>query len=357
MDNADKLRAEIKRLGLDGFFITDPYNVRYISEFTGSDSFLVITADRNFFITDGRYLEQASAECAGYEIVNWREKELPLWETIKSVAEEAKITKLGFEAAGLSYGRYSGLSENIGFVEFLPFSGVVESLRAVKTTYEIECIKKAADIAGRAFERLLNDIRPGVTEKYLAVKLINYIWEYGGEVRPGSPSLLSGARTSLLHGKPSDKKVEYGDFVLTDFGAVYKGYNSDITKTVVVGKATDKQKEIYEVEKQAVDCQIKAVKAGISAREPYYASLAPMKDTEYLKYHYDKIGHGVGLFIHEVPFMSPKTEDFLQENNVITTEPGMYIPGWGGVRIEDMVLVKKDGCEILNKVHRDLIIV
>lgn len=357
MDNADKLRAEIKNLGLDGFFITDPYNVRYISKFTGWDSFLLITADRKFFITDGRYLEQASEECAGYEIVNWREKELPLWQTLSSVAGDAKITRLGFEAADLKYDRYSELSENIGFIEFSPVYGVVERLRAVKTGYEIECLRKAADIASRAFDRLLNDIRPGVTEKYLAVKLNNYIWEEGGDVRPGSPTLLSGARSSLLHGKPSDKKVEYGDLVLTDFGALYDGYNSDITKTVVVGKATDKQKEIYEIEKQAVDCQIKAVKAGVSAREPYFASVVPMKDTGYLEYHYDKIGHGVGLFIHEAPFMSPKTEDFLQENNVITAEPGMYIPGWGGVRIEDMVLVKKDGCEILNKFSRELIVV
>lgn len=357
MENVDKLRIRIKDLGLDGFFITNPYNVRYISKFTGADSFLLITGSKKYFITDGRYTEQALAECMDYEIVNWREKELPLWETIKAIAGAEKVVKLGFEGANLTYETYSGFYENIGSTELVPVSGIVEKLRAVKSDEEISCIKKAADIANRAFERLLNDIKPGVTENYLSTKLVNYIWEEGGETKFKSPVLVSGARTSLLHGIPSDKKVEYGEFVLMDFGAIYKGYNSDITKTVVVGKATEKQKEIYEIEKQALLSQMSAVKAGISAREAYFASTIPMKNTEYFKYHYDKVGHGVGLFIHEIPFMSPKTNDVFEENNIITIEPGMYIPGWGGVRIEDMVLVKKDGCEVLNKINRDLIVV
>ncbi len=356
MDNVDKLRMKMKDSNLDGFFITNPHNVRYISGFTGGDSFVLVTGEKKYFITDGRYTEQAQNECTDFELVDWRAKELPLWETIKLISKESRIAKLGFEASSMAYGMYSGISENVGFVELVPVWGLIEKQRSMKTEYEIQCIKKAADMAGRAFQKLLDHIKPGVTENYLFRMLTNHLWEEGSEAKLKGPTVLSGARTSLIHGIPSNKKVEYGDFVLMDFGAIYKGYFSDITRTVVVGRATDKQKEIYGIERQALENQINSIKSGISAREPYYASIVPMKSTEYFEYHYDKVGHGLGLHIHEIPFMSPKTNDIIEENNVITIEPGMYIPGWGGVRIEDMVLVKKDGCEVLNKINRDLII-
>ena len=253
MDSVSKLRLEMQKLNVDGLFITDPINVRYISGFTGSDSFVLVAEASKFFITDARYTEQARNECPEWEIVNWRAKELPLYETIKSLVQSTKLTRLGFEGS-LSYDKFSSLSANIG-CEFVPLAGVVEKLRSVKTDYEIQCLRNAADIAHKAFLRLLNDIKPGVTEKELVRKLTNYIWDEGGETKATSPILLSGARTSLLHGIPSDRKVEYGDPVLMDFGAVYKGYLSDISKTVVVGKASEQLKEMYEIEIGRASCR------------------------------------------------------------------------------------------------------
>jgi Xaa-Pro aminopeptidase len=158
-----------------------------------------------------------------------------------------------------------------------------------------------------------------------------------------------------LHGIPSDRKIEAGDLVLMDFGAGYKGYLSDMTRTVVFGKATSKQKEIYEIVKKSVEDMILSIKSGIAARQVYETSLSAMKETKYFNYHYSGVGHGVGLAVHEKPFLGPTSEDILKTNNVITLEPGIYIPKWGGIRIEEQVLVLEEGCEVMTKSDTHLI--
>jgi len=177
----------------------------------------------------------------------------------------------------------------------------------------------------------------------------------GSDSKPYGDIVISGKRTSLLHGIPSDKKIEEGDFVLLDFGCGYKGYLSDMTRTVVVGKASDKQKEVYRLEQQMLQDALDVMKAGATSKDIYEASIKAIKDTEYYEYHYNNIGHGIGLFVHEIPFMGANSQAVLVENNVTTMEPGIYIPNWGGVRIEDQVLITKDGYENLVTAPNELI--
>lgn len=347
----ERLIARMEELHLDGCYVAKPVNVRYVSGYTGADSALLLTKTKKYFITDPRYTEQVSYECPDYEIVNWRAKMPSLAACAKALAAKDGLKAVGFEGDFLTYGAYSELC---GAAELIDMQGTVEELRSVKTEQEIAYQRAACEISSRAFERIIRDIRVGVTEKELAAKLSMYMVMEGSDTQPYGNILISGARTSLLHGIPSAKAIEYGDFVLMDYGCQVNGYMSDMTRTVVVGKATPKQKEVYRLEQQMVaNCEA-VMKAGANVRDVYEASTAPIKNTEYYQYHYSGIGHGVGMFVHEVPFMGPR-DVYLKENQVVTVEPGIYIPGWGGVRIEDQVLVTKDGVENLVTATKELI--
>jgi Xaa-Pro aminopeptidase len=350
----EKLISYLNENKIGGFFIARPQNVRYMSGYTGEDSYLFITDSEKFFITDPRYTEQAQQECPDYTIVNWREQGKTLPAAIKSTIEKTFVKTFGFEGDFVTYNIYKELTfENKA--EAVALNGVIESLRSIKTAEEIHNLRAACQIADRAFERIIKDIRVGVTEKELASRLSHYMVMEGADTKPYGNILISGKRTSLLHGIPSNKTIEYGDFVLMDYGCGYKGYLSDMTRTVIVGKATDKQKEVYALEKKMLEDSTAMMKAGTPATDVYKASVEAIKDTEYFKYHYSGIGHGIGLFVHEIPFMGPRSNEILKENNVITIEPGIYIPDWGGVRIEDQVLITRDGNEVLTSSVRDLI--
>ncbi|WP_313343480.1 Xaa-Pro peptidase family protein [Sedimentibacter sp.] len=343
----------LREQNIDGIFISKLQNVRYLSQYTGDDSYLFITEKGNYFITDPRYTEQAEQECPGFIIYNWREIGKTIPETLKKIIEGMNIKRFAFEGDYVDYNTYSELIKINS--EAVPITGVIEELRSIKTHEEIHNLRVACQIADRAFERILRDIRIGVTEKELASKLSHYMVIEGSDTKPYGNILISGKRTSLLHGIPSNKAIEYGDFVLMDYGCSYKGYLSDMTRTVIVGKATAKQREVYNLENRMLEDSKKVMAAGVSAKKVYNASIEVIKDTEYYNYHYSGIGHGIGLYVHEIPFMSPKSNDILKENNVVTIEPGIYIPGWGGVRIEDQILVLKDGNESLTNSPRDLI--
>lgn len=353
--NHAKLLAYMEKESIDGFFITNKPNVRYISSYTGDDSYLLITRTSNYFISDSRYTEQAEMECPDYTIVNWREPHgRTIGEVAAALAEKAGLKSVAFESDSITHDTYDDLKKHFK-ADLLPAKGVIEKLRSVKGDEEIHCLKAACDISCRALERLLKDIRVGVTEKELAAKLSLYMVMEGSDTMPYGNILISGARTSLLHGIPSEKAVEYGDLVLMDFGCQYHGYMSDMTRTVIVGKPTAKQREVYNLERRMVEDSLAVMKAGVKGTEVYEASLKAIKDTEYLDYHYSGIGHGIGLFVHEPPSMGKDSKDVLTEGNVLTIEPGIYIPGWGGVRIEDQVLITKDGYENMVSATHELI--
>lgn len=350
----EKLITYLDENKIDGFFISRPQNVRYVSQYTGDDSYLFITNKENYFITDPRYTEQAEQECPNFNIINWREQGKTLAEAVKSLIEKLNIKNFAFEGDFVTYNIYKELSSGLN-AESIPMTNVIESFRSVKTTEEIHNLRVACQIADKAFERIIKDIRVGITEKELASKLSHYMVIEGSDTKPYGNILISGKRTSLLHGIPSNKAIEYGDFVLMDYGCGYNGYLSDMTRTVVVGKATPEQKEVYDLEKRMIADATAVMLNGTPATDVYKASIEAIKDTKYFQYHYNGIGHGIGLYVHEIPFMGPKSNEILKENNVITIEPGIYIPNWGGVRIEDQILITKNGNESLTNSTRELI--
>lgn len=351
--NMEKLLAYMEKNGIDGFFIAKKENVRYISGYTGWDSYLLITRGTSYFITDPRYTEQAAMECPAYTIYNWRTPGRTVADALKAIAEKEHLKTLAFEGDVMNYRQYFECREKLR-AELVPADGVIEKIRSVKTPEEIACLRTACEISCRAYERLLKEIRVGVTEKELSARLVCYMTEEGADAQPNGILLISGPRTSLLHGVASSKAIEYGDFVLMDFGCQYKGYISDMTRTVVVGKANAKQREVYELEKRMLEDSLKVMRAGVPARDVYKASIRAIEGTEYMQYHYSNVGHGVGLFVHEQPFTSPVSDEILEENNVRTIEPGLYIPGWGGVRIEDQICITKDGYENFVSIPHDL---
>jgi Xaa-Pro aminopeptidase len=343
----------MKEHNIDGFFVSKNMNVRYISKYTSDDAFLLITEKENYLITDPRYTEQAQLECPHYRIINWREEWKSVADAVKSIIKSLNIRNFAFEGDAVNYNMYSEFST--ASAKVIPLTGVIEEFRAVKTPEEIHNLRVACQIADRAFDRIIKDIRIGITEKELASKLSHYMVMEGADTKPYGNILISGRRTSLLHGIPSNKVVEYGDFVLMDYGCGFNGYLSDMTRTVVAGKATPEQKEVYALEQKMVEDSKKVMKAGALVSDVYEASVEAIKNTKYFPYHYKGVGHGIGMFVHEIPFMGPKSDEVLKVNNVITIEPGIYIPNWGGVRIEDQILITKDGNESLTGSSRDLI--
>jgi Xaa-Pro aminopeptidase len=339
---------------VDAFYISNHENVRYVSGYTGDDSSLLVTAAKAYFLTDPRYTEQAALECPGWEVVNWRKPGCTMGDALGAIVQENGLKALAFEAPEVTYEAYADLREKAG-TELVPVSGIIEALRRLKTEEEIFCLRAACEIAARAFEKILPDIRVGITEKELASRLSHYMVMEGADTQPYGNILISGARTSLLHGIPSAKAVEYGDLVLMDYGCQYHGYLSDMTRTVVVGKASKKQHEVYNLVAQMQAGAIEKMQPGASGVEVYEASVKPIQETPYLPYHYTGIGHGVGLFVHEVPFMGPRGTDKLVPGTVLTIEPGLYIPGWGGVRIEDQLLITETGNEVLTNARKELI--
>lgn len=348
----DRLLASMKEKKLPSFFISRPVNVRYVSGYTGEDSWLFVTEQEKYLITDPRYTEQAALECPDYRIVEWRDTYGSLAKALAALASEAKVSAIGFEAEHLTVSQYRAFELELK-AEPVAADGIIETLRADKTPEEIAKLRVACDIASRAFTMILRDIRTGVTEKELAARLSYYMVKQGADTQPYGNILISGPRTSLLHGIPSNRAIEYGDLVLMDYGCQYHGYLSDMTRTVVVGKATAKQREVYALENRMVDAMLSVLKHGIPAAEAYLAGAKVLEGTDYLPYHYTGVGHGVGMFVHELPFMSPRTKDTIRSGNVITVEPGIYIPGWGGVRIEDQILITKDGYENLVSAPKD----
>ena len=286
--------------------------------------------------------------------MNWRDTYGSIGKALAYAAEKVGAKTIGFEAAHLTVEQYQNLQSEVK-AELVPADGIIEEFRSIKKPEEIECLRISCDIASRAYEKIQKDIRVGITEKELAARLSLYMVLEGADTQPYGNILISGARTSLLHGIPSQKAIEYGDLVLMDYGCQYHGYLSDMTRTLVVGRATPKQKEVYKIEQQMVAAVEGFLKDGVSASDAYYESTKIIEGTEYFPYHYTGIGHGVGMFVHEIPFMSPVSKNIVHANNVMTVEPGIYIPGWGGIRIEDQLLITETGNENLISATKELI--
>ncbi len=346
----------VKRLGdilekSDGVLLTSPYNMRYFSGFTGGEGAVLVTKNSMFLFTDSRYIEQADKETRGFVLTETND-----WiKSVGEIVEQETLGKLAFEDSALSAGQYKKLDEATKNCELIFCSCEIDSLRMIKTPDELEKIRRAEELGCNAFEHILEFIKPDVRETDIALEIEYFLKKNGAEKTSFDTIAISGARTSLPHGGPTDKKIEKGDFVTLDFGCVLDGYCSDMTRTVVVGRATDEQKNIYETVKIAQQMALDFIRSGIKGCEADKVARDYIASKGYGEYFRHSLGHGVGLLVHEFPNLSPRSEIVLLPNMIVSCEPGIYIPGFGGVRIEDLVCVTQDGCRNLSPVTKELI--
>jgi len=352
MSKLEKLRATFEQLHIDGLLITSNYNRRYMTGFTGTAGVVLVSKTKAIFITDFRYTEQAAAQCPDFEIVKHTAS---IFEEVAKVAKELGITKLGFEQDTLTFASYKQYEQKCE-AELVPISGVIEKLRLIKSSAEIKILKEAAKIADAAFEHITSYIRAGITELDVSNELEFFMRKQGATSSSFDIIVASGHRSALPHGVASDKVIEKGDLVTLDFGAYYNGYVSDITRTVAVGQPTDQLKEIYDIVLEAQLRGMAGLKAGITGRQADALTRDYITEKGYGPNFGHSTGHGIGLEVHEGPGLSFKSDIVLEPGMVVTCEPGIYIPGIGGVRIEDDTIITNEGNESLTHSPKELII-
>lgn len=348
------LQGIMKEKNLDGVLVTNMLNVRYLTNFSGTTGIaLVINDDVKYFITDFRYVTQGEKEVVpmGFKVV--REDRNPLGK-VSELLKENGVKRLGIENDSVTLSQFSNFQNSFENVEFINLDNTFLNLRMVKKTYEIETIKDSIKIAEEALNDTLSSIKVGTTEREVCAKLEYEMKRRGGDKPSFDIIVASNDRSALPHGVASDKVIEEG-FLTIDYGCFYKGYASDITRTFYVGKnPSEKHIEIYNIVKEANELAIKAVKPGITTRELDKIARDYIASKGYGDKFGHGLGHGFGLQIHELPFVSYRAEEVtLKEDMVITIEPGIYIEGFGGVRIEDDVLVTKGGHKVLTSYPKE----
>lgn len=348
------LRAEKK---LDAILVSDGYNMRYISGFTGATGYLYLSDSRSLVLTDSRYTLQAKEESEpyGFEVLEVNRAEGGYPGAFASITLEDRVHNLGFEDNSLIYSQVKELQEALPSGTFVCLGDCLSKYRQVKKPWELARMERAEALGDAAFSYLLGELRPGVTELEIAAKLEYYVKTHGGEGMSFETIVASGLHSSMPHARPTRKMLEMGDFVTLDFGCICEGYCSDMTRTVVIGKANERQKEIYNIVMEAHMAGLAALKPGIPCSRVDKAARDVIAKAGYGAYFGHALGHNVGLEIHESPSLSQRDETILLPGMVETVEPGIYIPGFGGVRIEDMVVVTEDGYDDLTHSPKELI--
>lgn len=347
-----KLQSRLEKN--QAFLIHSPENRRYLTGFASSDGYLLVTPDEAILFADSRYIEAAQKSAQGCTEIALLTS---LSQQLKEYAEKLGVKSVFTEAQRLSVDEFNS------FCEILPCEckaeqtdEAIDSLRRSKGIEEKQKILAAQAIAEKAFDRILGFIKEGVTERDIALELDFYMLKNGAECVSFETIAVSGKNSSMPHGVPSDKKIERGDFITMDFGAVVDGYHSDMTRTVAVGEVSSKQAEVYETVLSAQEKSLALLKAGVSCFDADAAARDIIKSAGYGSFFGHGTGHGVGIEIHEPPRLSPKSKQILEIGDVVTVEPGIYLPEEFGVRIEDMAFITENGCENLTKSPKSLII-
>ena len=345
----DKLRRELLRHELDGILITNQANVAYLTGFKGEGQ-LLITPDKHVLIVDFRFKEQAAKEARPFRI--WQRQSFSsLEEGILRLVKKLKLKGMGFEAQSLSYQFYRKLKAALKPANLSPTSNIIEHLRAIKSLQEIKLIKKAASLAVKSFAFAKDIIKPGKEEAEIARELQYFMRKNGAQECAFDIIIASGKRSSMPHAPISHRTFKRNEAVLVDLGCRIADYNSDLTRMVFLGKISAKIKRTYEIVLQAQQLAISAVRAGAKIRQIDKIARQHIVKAGLGAFFGHALGHGIGREVHEYPPISPQNQDILKEGMVFTIEPGVYIPGWGGIRVEDMVLVTRNGYEILTKRH------
>ncbi len=340
----------LDRVGADALLVTNLRNIRYLSEFTGSSAVMLLNRDKSYLLTDGRYETQAKQEVAGAEVLIYKKRN----DLVNKLLGEWGVKTLAFEGRDLSYTEWSELGNRLSDIKLLPLKDETRRLRSVKEEGEIEALRRGVELAKEVFFAVRDRIVPGGRERDIALAFDMEAKKRGAERVAFDIIVASGERSALPHAVPTDKVIEEGDLVIVDFGVVLGGYHTDETCTLFAGNVPEQSKEIYNIVMEAHDRVIAGIRPGMKARD--VDGLA--RDFICSKGFGDSFGHGtghgVGLEVHELPVISEMSDDIIEEGMVFTVEPGIYIPGFGGVRIEDMVLVTSDGAEVITKCNNAL---
>ena len=342
-----KNKIEKENKEIEGFLVTNLKNLYYLTGFDGEGSAL-ITNRNNYLLTDSRYTEQAEKESSNFKIItDDPKKKNARVLAMKKIIERNKINKIAFESIDLNYADFIKYSESFQSVEFLPTKNIVEQIRMLKDKEEIIKMKKAAQITTESLKEVFEIIEPGVRELEIASELAYTMRKKGAQKEAFETIVVSGERSSLPHGKPSEKKINEGELIIIDVGANYHSYNSDITRTIIIGRENKKQKKIFSIVSDAQKASLEFLKPGVKCKEVDFVARDIIAKKGYGKYFGHGLGHGVGLDIHEIPRVSSNDDTILLPGMVVTIEPGIYLPEVGGVRIEDSVLITEEGYEIL----------
>ena len=348
-----KLRQKLTPQALDAILVSQSENRRYLSGFTGSAGWLLISNHVIYLAVDFRYVEQAKKEAPDFETLHIK-GDLANW--LPKLVADLGLKTICFEANDMCQATYRQLYDTLEAnqqrVTLVPTANVVESMRAVKETGEIECIAQAAKLADGALEHASSVIRSGITEKQLAWELEKWLREHGGEPMPFDIIVASGPNAALPHAKPSEKTINHGEPIVIDLGARVNGYCSDLSRTLCVGDGDKTFSRVYDITLGAQLAALAAIKSGMSGEQADQLSRAVIEQADYGTAFGHGLGHGVGLAAHELPRLGTNSTDILEDGMVFTVEPGIYLSGWGGVRIEDTVLLKDGRVETLTQASK-----
>ena len=353
MKNLDKFLSLLGEKA-DGLLLTSRYSRHYVSEFNIAEGIAVVSAKGCRYFTDSRYIEAAQNGIKNFEVI-MTDRQHPYNQLLNEAIADFGITALGFEEAYLTVGEYDGFQKNLN-AKLVPMHREISGFRTVKEEWELDNMRKAQAITDKAFSEMCTRIKVGMTEKELQAELIYCLYKNGAEGPSFDPIVVSGPNTSLPHGVATDRVIQEGDFITMDFGVLYNGYCSDMTRTVAVGYVTEEMEKVYNTVLKAQLAGIAVTKAGVTGKEVDGAARQVIADAGYGAYFGHGYGHSLGLEVHEAPNCNPGGETPMQVGVVSSAEPGIYLPGKFGVRIEDVVVFTEDGCENITKSPKNLII-
>ena len=354
MKNIDKYLSLVGEKA-DGLLLTSRYSRYYGAEFDIAEGVAVVSAKGCRYFTDSRYIEAAQNGIRGFEVI-MTDRANPYTKLLNEAIADFGITTLGYEENYLTVAEFNEYTADLN-AKLIPMHTEISSFRYVKEPWELDIIRQAQAMADKAFSEVLTRIKAGMTEKELQAEIIYCLYKNGGEGLSFDPIVVSGPNTSLPHGVATDRVIREGDFVTMDFGLMLKGYCSDMTRTVAIGYATDEMKKVYNTVLQAQLAGIAATRAGVKGKEVDAAARKVITDAGYGDFFGHGYGHGLGMEVHEAPNCNPSGETVMKVGMVASAEPGIYLPGKFGVRIEDVVIFTEDGCENITKSPKNLIIV
>ncbi|RLL48104.1 aminopeptidase P family protein [Oceanobacillus piezotolerans] len=351
MEKLAKLKNALSEHELDALLVTSPINRRYITGFSGTAGVAIITNEANRFITDFRYTEQATAQATHFEVIEHKQQiELE----IKTQLKDLGVKRVGFEQDYVSYKTYESYNKLFD-VELVPVSELIEDIRLIKTSEELSILKQAAEIADNAFEHIKSFIKPGVKEIEISNELEFFMRKQGATASSFDTIVASGVRSALPHGVATNKVIQSGELVTLDYGALFDGYCSDITRTVAVGEVSEELRNIYNIVLEANIRGLNGIKPGMTGKEADALTRDYINEKGYGKYFGHSTGHGIGLEVHEGPGLSTRSDQTLKSGMVVTVEPGIYIAGLGGCRIEDDIVITENGNERLTFAPKEFI--